>query len=461
MSVDDATLGSTDDTLGLNLFMPPGHDAIILGGYTETIQPIHGVTPNSTTVQFHIGATENYYIIPSMTRLYCVFRVKKNNDQNIAEYVPAAPGVAATGDDVSVINAIGHALWQNIEVQSQGQVISENNTLYPYRSMIEMLCSFPKEAQDTHVKSSWFYPDGPGQFDYTPHNNEGAKVRMGWITKSQRCETWSPLHVDMFMASRYLPPNVALDLTLTRSPDDFCLLAPAGKAGAYKIVLEKVELYVRKVHVSESIQKRQSDMLKTRPMYFPYTRCVMKTLAVPTGSKQVYWNNVVRSGTLPSQMILCFVSSDAMLGRIDRNPFLFHHYDVSDIQVRLEGRTMQQGAYTGMNWSDKSPNLIRTYAAFFDNLGLHYTPRTVNMTYTMFRGGCSLFPVDFSGELCGSYKHKHDRQNGSVNIDIVFKNDLTEAIVVMAMLLYDSVSTLDASRQIKNDVSAEKKVKSK
>lgn len=70
------------------------------------------------------------------------------------------------------------------------------------------------------------------------------------------------------------------------------------------------------------------------------------------------------------------------------------------------------------------------------------------MTTEMYRGGATLFAWDFSPDHCNGY-HWHRRENGGhIDIDLRFKEPLTDGITVLCFAVYDALVAIDKDMQV-------------
>ena len=80
---------------------------------------------------------------------------------------------------------------------------------------------------------------------------------------SQLVELYGRLHLDLLMQERFLVNGVDIKLKLSRSKPGFVLM---GDSADYKIKLEQVHLYVRKVTLNPAVLLAHAKALDKTPV---------------------------------------------------------------------------------------------------------------------------------------------------------------------------------------------------
>ena len=149
---------------------------------------------NSNMIEFEIQS-HNEYVELNRTNVEIKFRVKKGNGDNLA-----------VGDKVSIINNIGATMFQDIEVNLNGETISYSSSNLAERGMIEDIVSYGTDASKGWMQCGLFYKDTAGQMDNLDPSpagegaavNQGLKDRAKFIAQSRLVTVRSRLHLDIF-----------------------------------------------------------------------------------------------------------------------------------------------------------------------------------------------------------------------------------------------------------------------
>lgn len=185
-----------------------------------------------------------------------------------------------------------------------GKLISSSNNTYLYRAYLETWLSYGQEAKSSQLTSSLLYADTQRQMDGMT-TNSGVTKRSEFTDESITVDMIGRLHLDMFMQSRYLLNGVDLKVRLVRSNDEFVLMTCKNSPG-YKISLQDVSFYVRKVSLNPGVppvhikykgpRKRSGQIPRSksgtenflytrRPSYIFSRKCFLRSVVRETGNR--------------------------------------------------------------------------------------------------------------------------------------------------------------------------------
>ena len=135
----------------LDLFaVPPTQTSV----ESATIVQSNPITLNvDGPLKFNIPAVEGLYQDLSQTYLYTKVKITKAND-------------ALTEDSVvAPSNLFLHTMFSQVDVYLRNSKITSSVNTYPYRCLFETLLNYGSDAKDTHLTTSLFYKDTPGNLD--------------------------------------------------------------------------------------------------------------------------------------------------------------------------------------------------------------------------------------------------------------------------------------------------------
>ena len=130
-----------------------------------------------------------------------------------------------------------------------------------YRSYIETLLSFEKDAKDSQLLSVLWYQNSSGAFDTRGAGNTSYTKRKTIAAQSHEFDMMGRLHLDMIFQSRYVLNGIEIKYRLIRVKDSCCLHENADQA-ANKVSLKEVSLFCRKVKPNPSIQLAHAKALQ-------------------------------------------------------------------------------------------------------------------------------------------------------------------------------------------------------
>ena len=153
---------------GIELFDDPPTIKDFKSGFTQNYHPITGVD-SAGPYEFHIAADGKHYLILPQTRLYGVIQIERTTspvDENFDE-----------AKDVGIVNLFPSSLFSHVEIEINGIKISDaTSSCYGYKTTIETILSYGKEAKLSHLQASRFYADTSG------HHNDKTSDNRGWLT---------------------------------------------------------------------------------------------------------------------------------------------------------------------------------------------------------------------------------------------------------------------------------------
>jgi hypothetical protein len=176
--------------------------------------------------------------------------------------------------------------------------------------------------------------NNPGAANDVDKNSRLVKM-MGFMQHSRELDMCGRIHCDIFLQGRAMLSEVKVKLVLTPSKPDFCLMGVG--AGAFKVKILNVVVHVCKIKISLSTYNGIAKALETANAKYPIICVNCKATTVPQNLSSISINNLYM-GQLPKRMICALTDNQGVIGDITKNPFNFHHYNVSDLTVLIDGK---------------------------------------------------------------------------------------------------------------------------
>ncbi|XP_070537227.1 uncharacterized protein F54H12.2-like [Ptychodera flava] len=167
--------------------------------------------------------------------------------------------------------------------------------------------------------------------DEVDSTKEGGEVNKG--LKNQYAFMSASQVVDM---PKYLMNGVELRLKLNGSQDAFSIVSSAENP-AFKAVVTKATLLVRKIKLSPSVQLGHAEALKQGPSKYPIHCFVMKVLSIPRGTMSFNKDHIFL-GQVPKRVVLGLVDNNAFNDSYKKNPFNFKHYGTTSLVLNVCGK---------------------------------------------------------------------------------------------------------------------------
>ena len=128
---------------------------------------------------------------------------------------------------------------------------------------------------------------------------------------------------DLAAANKIIPPNTKVDFTLTRSKDEFYILAKKTDAEKYKVKLLGIVLYCPIGIMSDRLTQEIYAKWEHTPIKYYYNRTVVKSLTMPISKAEFLSDNLFPESEAPTRVFIMLVESDAYLGTYSKSPFAF------------------------------------------------------------------------------------------------------------------------------------------
>ena len=299
----------------LDLFsLPPTQTSIESGIFVE-YHPISSLT-DGAPIEFEVSSSGDDYMDFANSYLYIRVKIMRSNGNNLV-----------ADDSVGPVNNFLHSLFSQVDVSLNGTLITNSTNTYPYCANIETSLSYGPPAKKSHLTASLYYKDDAGKMDKADPNadeiadlNKGLMKRAAFTSRSNEVDMVGRIHSDIFFQERYMLNEVNTRIKLTRSKDEFCLMAKGEQT--YKVQLTAAALFVRKVKISPSVYLAHAKTLESGMAKYPIKRVICKTFTIPTGYLDVSHEKLF-TGQLPTRLIIGCVDNTAFNGDVSKNPFNF------------------------------------------------------------------------------------------------------------------------------------------
>jgi len=424
-------------TSALDLFSLPPIEATQLQGREQIVYMTTPLT-DAGPYEFTLANDSSDFIMLDQTMLYGEVEISSNDGTKIK----------ATDLDTSLVNNFPQTLFRQVELYLNGTCVSDLSTpTYAFKAYLENHLSYPEDIKKTTLFAKEMYckdvPGNEGETMTVDYLKDKLKLQDGIVLRHIRARNRiafnMKLHVDMLGSVRYLIPGVEIKLKLIRNDDSFSLLTT--NAG-FKIKFKKLQLRIRRITLSPEIAAAIENNLAKEPAKYPIALSKIKTYAINTGNTGAHISQII-NGKLPRSFFFGLVATDAFDGKVSRNPFMFKHYDLSQLNVFLNGEPIHPIALRP-EWDNQ--NCLPEYTRFLDNIGMHQM-HTNGISLEDFKSNTCLFCYDLSPDLCNSF-YKHPVERGIVDIDISFKNALTQNIYLVLYATYDEIVLIDKDRSV-------------
>ena len=404
-------------------FRPHVLQAAIENEYDEAIL-CNNLTAYGTTLDFEIPGTPNVYRDLSNSYLELKCKVMKGSGDTIE--------ALAADDAVAPVNNMMHSMFSDCEVTVCGTRVTDKESHYAYRAVIESLLSASPEILETRSKlAGWELDKDAGSMDRlllaTTNNVEPNKhflSRRKQIAESRALTLIGRLHTDMFHQDLDLPPNCRVGIKLTRSKSDFVLMG--AENSTFKVHIMSAKLYIRSKEVNSDVIVAHREILKEHNFDIPFTQVNMKTFQIASNMTSATFSNIFND-KLPRRIVIALVQQDRVTGKYNLNPFKFQHFNLQALTVTVNGLPIPSDPLT-MNYSDR--DYQRAYLNTLGALGLDVGNNGLTLTPELWESAYNLYAFKLvPGPIKASIEST--RVRGAVNLSFNFKQATPAPIEIL------------------------------
>ena len=424
----------------LEVFRPVNVQVALTEGRWHTYMPLHS-TDNADSMEFVIPGTSTEMVDMNNMSLFIAAKIKlADNDGDLGD---------GAAHHVQLVNNAFGALFRNIDVMINGQLITHATREYAYKDYLQRLLIYDMPKGGVQQASIGFYPDTAGQSANLWNNaNTGATERREMIHLSRRFELRGNLCIDFFDCSRLLMPGTDINIKLFFNEPKFFLHA-ANNATEYKLAIEDAELYVRRVTVSDSVLNGLHTSLQSQEAIYPFVRREITSFNIPQGFSSYNQENLFR-GQLGQRYFIALVHSTAANGSYSTNPFELKHFNLTEIALYENGQSIA-GPPIKLNMAQRMS--LNAYYQLLESIGAIgeralYPP----LTYEDFKSHSTVFCFTRSPDLShGEGDVTLPSQVGNLSLRLNFSAATTHPITCLVLGEFDSRVKLNRYKNATTD----------
>ncbi|GFW25039.1 uncharacterized protein F54H12.2 [Trichonephila clavipes] len=256
-----------------------------------------------------------------------------------------------------------------------------SSNTYPYRSYIETLLNHGYDSKTSQLTAELFYKD----------SDDGLKKRTKFFKESATVDMIGCIHSDLFHQDRLLLNLVDLKIKLIRSKPEFCLQGSEG----FKVVLDHVSLFIRKVRVNPGVILGHAKALKKKSAKYPINRVLCKVYSIPKGSMSFIQDNIF-SGQIPKKLFVGCVDNEAFHGAFSKSPYEFKHFNLNFIGVYVDGQPVP---HNPLELDCSKDQYIRAYQTLFVGTDRMGQDRGIFISRKEYKDSNTLFGFNLSPRI--------------------------------------------------------------
>ena len=385
---------------------------------------------NAGPIEFLIPGSSDDYIDLSYAMVDVRFRIKVADGSNV---LPA--------HKVGLNNLPIATLFRDVSLTIGEQQVEGGQSDYPYKAYFNAVTQFHPAAQNSHMEAVGWYRDEAAKFD--DEANTGFVKRSALIKDSKVCQLYGALNLDFFRQSKYLLCNTSMRLKLTLNKPEF-LLNAFGTAANFKIHVEDITLYIRRVAANPSVIRGHAEGLNRHNALYPIQHTKLLTFTIPRGQKSFMKDNLFQSEA-PKLLMVAMVDNDAVNGDISKNPFNFKHNDLGEIALRVNGVSHPGPPYKP---DFSSYQFLRSYVDFMNVFGFYNTDDSNGLSMKEFKSGYTIYAFDLTADSDITAPYRQANVPHNIRLDLEFNTTLTQTINVLIYAVFDSSIEITKYRDV-------------
>lgn len=350
---------------------------------------------------------------------------------------------------VSPVNLLFYSMFSQVDVTMQGKLITSATNHYPYKAMMQTLLSYGTDAKTSQLTSLMWEKDTPGHMDdcdVENTSNAGLSRRAMYFSGSRSVDLEGPILADAFQLDRFLLNQVAVGIKLFRSRSDFCLMSNDTNP-EYELVIEEIVLKACKISVNPAIIYGHAEIMKTTNAKYPFTKTEVKLLTIPAGNLSFTYDNLFQ-GLRPNRCCIAFVKSLAASGSYQLNPFNFHHFNLTQIGLFVDGVPVG-GNVMKLNFDASSGrSIIPAYNSMFEITNKWMRDADNQIDRVDYAGGYAIYCFQIEPSFGDDGSYLTLVKQGNVRLEAQFATALDEATTCIVYAEYPGYFEINAARDI-------------
>ena len=392
-----------------------------------------------SSVQFNIPGNGTQYVDLARSELYVKLKIEKEDGTDFAE-----------GESGLPIDMILHSMWSSVDVKLNHTLVSSSGTNYMYKALLENLLNYGENAKKIQLSAIGFSGES-GNFEQTspttPPFNHGLKARSLWFKNVNYVEFVGPLMADICNQDRLILNGVDIDIKLWPTRDEFRIIShPEGIP--CKLKIEDIYMYVCKVAVTPEVMMGHNAGLEITEGKYPFQRTDIRTYNFPQHS---YGDTIqdIWQGEVPSRLIIGMVKSESYTGNFSKNPFMFEHFDVSNVGFYVNGEpTPREPFELDVEDSGYLQGLLSLYR-ISGKLGEN---TDIGITRDSYREGYTLLGFDVDPTTSSDFRYIGLPKEGHTRLTVKFKTWLREPVTLIIYATFPETMLIDQSRCVSLEV---------
>ena len=355
-----------------------------------------------------------------------------------------------TQTKLSVVNSIVHSLFKSCEVRLNGQVITLGDTDYGYNTHFQIMINTTEESQNSYFHVIGWKKDTEGFFDDLVNNKAIEYRRKTFFTHNEGIgEFIMKPHVGLCFMKKVIPPAINVEFKFQRHPNRNFYMMGNDKEMTYDWDIEILEAKfdVQRYKTSNSFSQDFERMLKEHSLLFNIPDSHIHTCTIPP-SVSNYSNESLFRGIPPSRILIAFVGADNYNGKLNKNPYSLHHFNVQSMRLLKNGLDYPVPPIE-TNFQTIPNSFMQAYNRVLLSMGADYNDHSLALTPAQYAAGYFFYSYTMNPDQeSGLDISTVPQQPAQIRIEVRFAKALEASV---QMIVYSESLTrvsIDSTRRV-------------
>ncbi|KAF0143869.1 MAG: hypothetical protein FD143_3411 [Ignavibacteria bacterium] len=247
----------------LDYFQPQVMQLSVNAEYDRVFGPGQTIVQGGP-IEFFVRGADGLYLDLNNSKIELKVKITLENGNDLPNNAPVGP-----------VNDLLNTLFQSVEMEMAGVLVTDPNTKYAFRAIVENLINYTQQVTSTRMLTEGWKKDTSPHLDVTDPagHNQALGTRAGWFAGSRVFTLIGRPHLDLFHQEKLIPANIDMKLRLIPNTHPFLLKTPAPvdvqhPQVNYKIHIASARLFIRTKEISPNLILAHEKMLQSTKVSF-------------------------------------------------------------------------------------------------------------------------------------------------------------------------------------------------
>ena len=324
----------------------------------------------------------------------------------------------------------------------------ENNPNYNYKAFLSTILNHGSDAKNSHLTTAKWINDGMEEehvANFSGSQTTKMKARAALLAGSKTLDMIGRPITPLFSQGQYLIPGLNLRIEFEfNNPRTILQNVEKDLTTEYKIDIVKASLLVRRLQVHPTIASSHAKMLDDgKKAKYTINRTDAQFFTISPG-RQNQNITLINNNQEAKIIIIGLIDHTAKNGSYDHSPFKFENFDLSSINIMMNGSYVLKKP---LQVDYDNDIYIRAYMNLLSVSGKSLTDAGNNISLETFKNSLCLYAFDLTPDWCHG-EGTHLLRSSDTIAELTFASPLANTISVMVYYEYDDMIKIDKMRTV-------------